>query len=293
MKRKIIISIFSLPLLSLAFIFMSANTANAGCCADTCTPADSQSDCSTNNDYTETNCTSLEQCQITVAPTQNGCCVKGNTCMPPNTEGACPADYTPNPTDCSNIEACSSSASGTGATTTTFKNPIAFKTVSELLNSILDHLLGIIAIIAVIFIIIGGVMYMMSGGSETMITRAKKTWTGAVIGFAIALASPTFLKEIQKILGGNGTNGNAQQWVSNALTIKQIAVNVLNLLLSVIGIVAIIALVIGGGMYLTAYGNEKKIDTGKRITTYAIIGIAVSLAALVIVHQVAHLLGAG
>ena len=250
MKRKIIISIFSLPLLSLAFIFMPTNIANAGCCVD------------------------------------------GNTCVNASPASGCSsATATYQTADCSNIPACSSNTSN--ATTTTFDNPIAFTTVSELLNSILSHLMGIIAIIAVIFIIIGGVMYMMSGGNETMITRAKKTWTGAIIGFAIALASPTFLKEIQKILGGSGTNGNAQQWVSNALTIKQIAVHVLNLLLSVVGIVAIIALVIGGGMYLTSYGDEKKIDTGKRIITYAIIGIVVSLAALVIVRQVANLLGAG
>lgn len=152
--------------------------------------------------------------------------------------------------------------------------------------------MGIIAIIAVIFMVIGGIMYMTSGGNETMVTRAKKTWTGAVIGLAIALAAPTFLKEIQNILGGGGTGGSADAWVSGALTIKEIAVKVLNLLLSIVGIIAMISLVIGGGMYLTAYGDEKRIDTAKKIITYAIIGIVVALAALVIVRQVNNLLTA-
>jgi hypothetical protein len=49
--------------------------------------------------------------------------------------------------------------------------------------------------------------------------------------------------------------------------------------------------VIGGGMYLTAYGDEKKIDSGKKIVTYAIIGIVVALSALVVVRQIANLVG--
>ena len=44
-------------------------------------------------------------------------------------------------------------------------------------------------------------------------------------------------------------------------------------------------------MYLTAYGDEKRIDTAKRVVTYAVIGIIVALASLVIVRQVVALLG--
>ncbi|HHE45797.1 MAG TPA: hypothetical protein ENL05_00380 [Candidatus Moranbacteria bacterium] len=217
-----------------------------------------------------------------------GCCVSGSTCTVAPANNTCPSGAgTFNSEECAKIHACSQSVNNT----TAFPNPIGFTTVSDLLNSILEHLMGIIALIAIIFIIIGGIIYMMSSGNETMVTRAKKTWTGAVIGLAIALASPTFLKEIQKILGGDKSH-NAQDWVAHALTIKQIAMNVLSLLLSVIGIIAIIALVVGGGMYLTAYGDERKIDTGKKTITYAIIGIGVSLAALVVVRQISRIIGA-
>ena len=129
----------------------------------------------------------------------------------------------------------------------------------------------------------------MSGGSEAMITRAKKTWTGAVIGLAIALGAPAFLNTIKQILGSTSTSG--QSLTTSAITLQQVATNTLNLLLSIFGILAIIALVVGGGMYLTAYGDEKKIDTGKNIIKYAIIGIVVALAALIIVQQVSNLLG--
>jgi len=236
-------------------------------------------------------CSSISQCASSVKK----CCVKSddpqkygsNNC---STEiSGCTGKVVDG--ECSSLQTCGGGGGGVGATTTAFDNPIGFTTVAEFLSAVLANLMGIIAIIAIVFIVIGGIMYMTSGGNEKQITRAKATWTAAVIGLAIALAAPTFLKEIQSLLGGGSTGGNADAWVSGALTIKEIAMKVLNLLLSIVGILGIIALVIGGGMYLTAYGDEKKIDSGKQIITYAIIGITVALAALVIVKQVASLLG--
>ena len=190
--------------------------------------------------------------------------------------------------------ASSNAAANTAATgttvTTTFVNPIRFSTVSEVVGALLSNLKGIIATVAILFIVIGGVMYILSGGNEKTITTAKNTITSALIGLAIALAAPTFLKEIQNILGG-GSGANPDELVNNALTLNQIAMRTLNLLLSITGILAIIGLVIGGSYYFTAYGDEKRAETGKGIITSAIIGIVIVMAALIIVRQIASLLG--
>jgi cytochrome bd-type quinol oxidase subunit 2 len=169
----------------------------------------------------------------------------------------------------------------------TFENPLGpnMDNLKAVLTSLLNHLAGVIVLISIIFIVIGGLMYMMSAGDEKMITRAKNTVTAAMIGLAIALAAPTFLKEIMLILGGPPA-GNPDNLVSNALTVQQIAMGVLKFLLSVVGIIAIISLVIGGATYLTAYGDEKRIDKAKSIIKYSIIGIIVVLAALVIANQI-------
>ncbi len=133
---------------------------------------------------------------------------------------------------------------------------------------------------------------MLSAGNEAMVTRAKKTWTGAVIGLAIALGAPTFLKTIQAILGGNSnTGGNADSWVSNSLTLQQVAVNVLNLLLSLLGVIAMISMIIGGLMYLTAAGDERRLDKGKEIFKYSILGVVAALSAVVVISQINILLG--
>ncbi|MDO9231608.1 MAG: pilin [bacterium] len=219
------------------------------------------------------------------------------SCMEPQEDGTCKNGELINGQTCAELKAlgvCAGKAEiiHDANTPIEFKNPIKPTSVSEVLDSLLNNLMGLIVIVAVIFIIIGGIMYMTSAGNEAMVTRAKKTWTGATVGLAIALASPTFLKQIKEILNSNSnTGGTADNWVNKALTIKEIAINVLNFLLSIFGILAIIALVIGGGMYLTAYGDEKKIDSGKKIITYAIIGIVVALSALVVTRQIAGLIG--
>ncbi|MDO8240639.1 MAG: hypothetical protein Q7T51_01510 [Candidatus Moranbacteria bacterium] len=188
--------------------------------------------------------------------------------------------------------ASSGTVSSTGACgANQFCNPLGnVNTVSGVLSNILSNLKGVIASIAIVFIVVGGFMYILSAGDEKMITKAKATIGGALIGLAIALAAPTFLKEIVAILS-TGDGASADAAVAAAPTIKQIATRVLNLLLSLVGIIAMIGLVIGGSFYLTAYGDEKKIETGKKIITNSMIGIAVAMIALVLVRQIAGLLG--
>lgn len=74
--------------------------------------------------------------------------------------------------------------------------------------------------------------------------------------------------------------------ITNAPRITYILWNVLQFLLSIAGIVAIIALVFSGIFYLTSGGNEKRIETAKRAALWSVIGIAVVLSALVIVSQI-------
>jgi type IV secretory pathway VirB2 component (pilin) len=211
------------------------------------------------------------------AETCSGECVQGTTC----TSGKSPTGEE----GCATGSICCKSTSGTSTSTVEFPNPTGFTLVTQLLNKLLESLRGVVAVIAIIFIVLGGIMYMLSGGSEKMITRAKLCWTGAVIGLAIVLAAPSFLTEIINILGGSSGIESP-----GGPTLLEIGTRVLTFLLSILGIIAIISLVVGGGMYLTAYGDEKRIETGKKIVTYSIIGIIISLSAVVILNEVMRLI---
>jgi len=170
-----------------------------------------------------------------------------------------------------------------GTNTITFDNYLSFGTVEGVLGSLLGTLRAIIVVLALVFIVIGAVMYILSAGNDGMMKTAKNAITASMIGLALGIAAPSFLKQIGDILGWSDTTTAA------AKSLTEIALNTLNFLLSVVGVLGIIMLVIGGLTYITASGNEGRSETGKKIVTYAIIGIAIALASLILVTQIAKL----
>jgi len=171
----------------------------------------------------------------------------------------------------------------------TIGNPLGTITdVNGLLGSILVAARNTVVILAIIAIVIGGLMYMFAGVNEGMLKSGKAAITYALIGIAVVVGAPSFLKEIISVLGAGGVVTSAE--VSGALTFAQIATNILNLLLSIVGILGIIGMVLGGAFYLTAYGNPKQAEKGKSIAVYSLIGIIIALSAMIVVKQVAVLI---
>jgi hypothetical protein len=166
-----------------------------------------------------------------------------------------------------------------------FQNPLKFNNIPDLLTTLLSSLLGLIVTLALIMLVIGAFLYITSAGDEGRMETGKKTILAALIGLALGIAAPAFLREIGSILGW--TTSDIPAGVGTSLTLIEIASRILSFLLTIIGILAIIMLIIGGIMYLTAAGNEDQIDRGKKIVKYSLIGITIALAALVLVRQVA------
>ncbi len=161
-----------------------------------------------------------------------------------------------------------------------FENPIAYSTVDSLLSNILRTVQGIVAVLAVLMIVVGGVMYITSAGGA-QVDLAKKTITSALIGLAIALAAPTFLQEIYSILGGTG--GSAIP--AGTKTLSQIVISTIRVLTGIIGSLSVLMLVVGGIMYITSAGTDRT-DTARKIITSAIIGLIIAILSLVIVNFV-------
>jgi hypothetical protein len=74
--------------------------------------------------------------------------------------------------------------------------------------------------------------------------------------------------------------------ISDAPRISEVLIKAFNFLLSIFGMLAIIGLILAGVIYLTASGNEKRIETAKRAFLYSIIGIVIALGAMVIVRAI-------
>ena len=74
---------------------------------------------------------------------------------------------------------------------------------------------------------------------------------------------------------------------SQPLSLYQIVSNALNYLLGIASVLCVVMLVVGGIFYMTSGGDEDRVAIGKKTVTYAMIGLAIILASLVIVRAIA------
>ena len=74
--------------------------------------------------------------------------------------------------------------------------PAGKTTASGLIISIIDIALAIVALVSVLFLIIGGYRYVTSGGNEEAQEAAKKTMTNAIVGLGIVILSFVFVNVI-------------------------------------------------------------------------------------------------
>ena len=67
---------------------------------------------------------------------------------------------------------------------------------------------------------------------------------------------------------------------------REAAVNLVQLLMTFLGIIAVIIILYGGFLWMTAAGNEDKVDTAKKLIGAGVIGLIIILAAFLIVNFV-------
>lgn len=79
--------------------------------------------------------------------------------------------------------------------------------------------------------------------------------------------------------------------ISDAPSLASVGLNVFNFLLSVFGIIAIIALVVSAGIYFFSAGNEKIVEKAKKSMTYAFVGIILAMSGMIIIRTLNQFLG--
>ena len=76
--------------------------------------------------------------------------------------------------------------------------------------------------------------------------------------------------------------------IEDATPIAEVLTNILQFLLLVAGILAILSLVVSGILYMLSSGDEQRAEMAKKSALFSVTGMAVILASLVIVTQIAN-----
>lgn len=113
--------------------------------------------------------------------------------------------------------------------------------------------------------------------------KNKNKYIAATLATA-ALFVPLFaLAQFDLNAGGGGNVPTA--------SITVIIKNVMNWLLMIVSMLAVIAFLIAGILYLTAAGDQTRIDSAKKAMIASITGVVVALLGLLVVQVVSRILG--
>jgi hypothetical protein len=115
-----------------------------------------------------------------------------------------------------------------------------------------------------------------------MKTKIKKCayWTGSALLLTVPMAA---MAQFQADPGNTGLTSSS---------IMEIVRNLMYWVLALVGILGVLGFAISGILYLTAAGDEGRIETAKKAMIYSIVGVIVALLGLVILRAVQNMLGA-
>ena len=82
-----------------------------------------------------------------------------------------------------------------------FENPLSTNSFEALVMGIINWILGIVVSLAILFLIIGGLMYIVSAGDEERIKKAKNIILYAIVGLGVVVLSWSIITELKDILG--------------------------------------------------------------------------------------------
>jgi succinate dehydrogenase/fumarate reductase cytochrome b subunit len=74
-------------------------------------------------------------------------------------------------------------------------------TLGQVVENARLWIMGILAALATLFFVVGGVRYVMAGGDPGEVQRAKLTLKSAMAGYALALLAPVVLTVLRGIVG--------------------------------------------------------------------------------------------
>lgn len=115
--------------------------------------------------------------------------------------------------------------------------------------------------------------------------KLKNAAAGLIVAFAgvIVYASSAFASAASEISGGASSTGQ-----TGGVSFQQGVTTVTNILLFLIGLVAVIMIIIGGIRYTTSNGDASQTKAAKDTILYAVVGLIVAIMAYAIVSWVVN-----
>jgi len=132
--------------------------------------------------------------------------------------------------------------------------------------------------VAVLYMVLGAIRFIMAGGDESVIDTEKKNFTWGFLGLILVMIADVFIKvvynnETGKFAGDEGT----EQAVNEIF-------GVINFILAIMAVIGVLTLVIASIYYVTAIGDEESTTKAKTIIKSTIAGFIIMTLAYAVVY---------
>lgn len=78
---------------------------------------------------------------------------------------------------------------------------LAAASINQVIANIRNWLTGILAAVATLFLVVGGVRYLMAGGDPSEVDKAKQSLKSAAIGYGLAVLAPVLVQLVGQWVG--------------------------------------------------------------------------------------------
>lgn len=185
-----------------------------------------------------------------------------------------------------------------------------FDTIGDIISKLLPSIFALAGMLALLFLIWGGLRYMTARGDPKAVESARGVITSAITGLLLVLFSvalfylfgSTLKFEIfssvsfstiaraqvnigDTVLFGSGTIGDAFSNIGALFT------NIIRLALAAAALVFLAMVVWGGIRYLNAGGDPKNAEAARSALTNAVIGLLIIIVSFLIIEVATRLAG--
>lgn len=156
-----------------------------------------------------------------------------------------------------------------------------------IIGMIIDFLYVLAFSLCTLFILLGGVLYILSAGDDSKAALAKKMILYAILGLFVVLGFRVIRDAVVNIYRAAGSEYAEMAAQPFIILITRIGF----FFAAIVAITCTVAIIFGGIMYALAAGDEQRAARAKKIILFAIIGLIIAINAGVLTGLVRDVAG--
>lgn len=149
--------------------------------------------------------------------------------------------------------------------------------------AVLDDLIRVAGLVAVGYVIWGGIQYVTSQGSPDGTKKAQQTVLNALIGVAISIMAASLVAFVGNKLAAAGSASISPSGLPTAQANPKTLSSILDLVFAIVASISVLIIVIGGFRYIVAHGDPNGTVQARNTVLYAVVGLLITMAAFAIV----------